>query len=137
MSNRAENIWWAAYNEAQRFRLIEPIAIRHAWATLLLWYWWGYTEPDRPDIISGFRSPAKQAELLRRWQAGDRAGIIARPARRSWHMVGQALDVESNVRGFEDYAAIMRAYGLRDGRTFGDRGHFDYPVGPSPAPITV
>jgi len=40
---------------------------------------------NMPTVNSGFRSPKKQAELRRRWDAGDRTGIVARPAKRSKH----------------------------------------------------
>ena len=128
-------IWWSAYREARRAALIEPVRLRHAWATALLWYWYDLDEPGRPDIISGFRSPRKQLMLRLRWDRGDREGLVERPACRSWHMVGRALDVESGVRGFQQYARIMRGFGMRDGRTFDDPGHFDLPGRPLPPNI--
>ena len=128
-------IWWSAYREARRFRLIEAVALRHAWATALLWWWYSFDEPARPDIISGFRSPKKQLRLRLRWVRGDREGLVERPACRSWHMVGRALDVESDVRGFEEYGALLVRMGMRDGRTFEDPGHFDLPGPPQPPNI--
>lgn len=129
-------IWWAAYREAQKFRLIEAVALRHAWATALLWWYYGYDEPARPDIVSGFRSPAKQRRLLSRWQAGDTRGLVAKPACRSWHTLGRAMDVESDVAGFGPYAFFLSEwFGMRDGRTFDDPGHFDLP-GPS-QPVNI
>jgi len=121
-----------AYNAALReaevngLRRDELPALAHAWAT----YWlarWGFDYPARPDIISGFRSPSRQRMLRIRWDRGDRAGLIARPACRSQHTIRNAIDVQTNVRGFPYYAALLVRYtGATDGRTFGDEGHFDW-----------
>lgn len=135
--DKFNQVWYGAYDEARRFNVSEAVALRHAWATALIWYYYGYTESARPDILSGWRSRQKQRDLLLRWKQGDRAGITAKPASRSWHMRGQAIDVETNVAGFRAYEWFMKQFGMRSGRTFGDLGHFDYPLGPKPRPISV
>ena len=121
------DVWWGAYREAFRMGLIDPLAVRHAWATAYLWYWWGLDEPDRPDIISGYRDPFRQRELLQRWKRGDRAGLAGKPARRSWHTLGRAMDVETDVAGFRAYAYRMERMGVRWGAKFGDTPQFDLP----------
>lgn len=40
-----------------------------------------------PRVTSGFRDPAKQKAMQARWDAGDRAGLRARPASQSAHTV--------------------------------------------------
>lgn len=130
-------IWNGAYAEARSFDVIEAVALRHAWATALMWYWYGATEAQRPDIISGFRSPARQAELLQRWKAGVTDGIAARPACRSWHMTGRALDVEDLGPWLDVYGWLMREMGMRWGIEFGDTNHFDYPGDSQPPNICV
>jgi len=128
------DIWNVAFKEALRFDVVRAVALRHAWATALMWYWYGAGEPQRPDVISGYRSPARQAQLLQRWQSGHREGIRAKPACQSWHMVGRAIDVENNrPEWLEVYGALMVWLGMRWGRTFGDPNHFDYP-GPNEPP---
>ena len=133
----ADAAYFPALREAQRngLRSNERPAKAHAWATAIL-AGYGYNEPARPDIISGYRSPARQRKLLARWNAGDRAGLVARPAERSWHTVRRAIDVESDVFGFEPYAWLLTSYtGARDGRNFDDRGHFDWPTSSLPPSI--
>jgi hypothetical protein len=38
-----------------------------------------------PRVTSGFRDPSKQKEMQARWDAGNRAGLRARPATNSAH----------------------------------------------------
>lgn len=107
----------------------------HAWATAVLRYY-GYGYPERPDIISGYRSPQEQVQLLRDWRAGNREGLTAKPACKSWHMVGRALDVQTDVQGFRPYGYLLAEHtGARDGRSFGDPGHFDWPQAQEPPNI--
>jgi hypothetical protein len=115
-----------AINEARRNGVSGPIARAHAIATGYLKAY-GYSEPERPDITSGRRSPQRQRELIELWDAGQREGFIGKPARCSKHTVGAAIDVQTDVRGFEPYRQIMRALGARDGAAFDDLGHFDNP----------
>lgn len=44
-------------------------------------------------VTSGYRDPARQAALRARWDAGDRTGLVARPALRSAHSEGLAVDL--------------------------------------------
>ena len=122
----------------------------HSWATAVLAYY-GYEEPGRPDIISGYRSPEKQGRMQRRWDRGDRAGLAARPATRSWHMhedvdgnpASLAWDVETDVEGYTMYRQLMRHAGisaqldLKVGDEFSnpDPGHFAVPMGERPPSI--
>jgi hypothetical protein len=135
--DEASVVYRAALDEAERFDLNRDgrPARAHAWATAVLRYY-GYGYPGRPDIISGYRSPSKQRALLQRWNAGDRVGLTAKPACQSWHMLGRAIDVQTDVRGFRHYAYLLHEYtGARDGRAFGDPGHFDWPIDKTPPNI--
>lgn len=99
-------------------------------------YLWAYTGRGAPQIISGYRSPAEQRALFWRWQAGDNS-LTTKPARQSWHMAGRAIDVRKNDANFETFAQWWKQwYGdaVRDGRTFGDAGHFDVPGDHLPDP---
>lgn len=124
----------SGYREADGFGVIYPLAIRHAYAMGVLAYF-GYNEPARPDIVSGLRPPRRQRELLDRWQLGDRAGLVTRPACQSWHMNGKALDVETEVAGFDAYRYLMTQWGARWGGNFDDPVHFDWPYGERPPNI--
>lgn len=130
----AEEAWAAAWFEGEDAGLVRRATWIHAVAT----YWLariGFDFPARPDIISGFRSPERQAELLERWLAGDRQGIAARPACRSWHTVGRAWDVQTQVQGFQWYRYFCEYLGARWGGRFSspDVPHFDLP-GPEDPP---
>lgn len=115
---------------------MDALALRHAYAMGVL-FWFGYREPARPDIVSGFRSPERQRQLLLRWQSGDRAGLVAKPACQSWHMVGKAIDVETDVVGFDFYTYLMERWDVRWGGRFQnpDPVHFDWPYGERPPNI--
>lgn len=73
-------------------------------------------------LTSGYRSPAEQNALLVRWQAGD-PSVIARPAENSLHLLGLAIDVESNQ--LAALGKVAESMGLRWGGRFGDPVHFD------------
>lgn len=87
-------------------------------------------------IVSGLRSQAHQAELRRRWDAGDRRGLIARPALHSKHTLGRAVDlVFGTDEGFyavEDtelvwwvtLAGLAAPYGIKWGGQL-DPNHFE------------
>ncbi len=66
--------------------------------------------------------------MLAAWNAGQRQGMKYKPAKDSWHTKGLAIDVQTSVKGYSAYEAIMRALGVRVGADFGDRGHFDWPI---------
>lgn len=80
-------------------------------------------------IHSGFRDIDRQRELYQEWEAGQ---IANKPAQRSWHTEGRALDVS-----FGQYQAIFGQIagmlGIRWGGNFNraDPNHFDVP-GPNP-----
>lgn len=48
-------------------------------------YYWSQMYGISFDITSGWRDPKRQAALRARWDRGDRAGLIARPATTSKH----------------------------------------------------
>lgn len=50
-------------------------------------------------VVSGFRSQSHQADLRARWDRGDRAGLVARPALDSRHSQGRAVDLQFAYRG--------------------------------------
>jgi len=87
-----------------------------------------------PRITSGFRDPEKQAHMRARWDAGDRAGLRARPADpdKSKHcrttIAGgpnaMAVDIVSSNEVLS--ANIAQALGLTAGQFFKtpDPGHY-------------
>lgn len=87
----------------------------------------------KPRVTSGFRDPKKQKELIARWNAGDRAGFIGKPANpdTSRHcrttLTGKpdsrAIDMPCNDNNRA--AMVARALGLRAGVDFNDPGHYD------------
>lgn len=88
-----------------------------------------------PPIISGFRSLEDQAELNRRYQRGETTN---KPARRSWHTEGLAIDVFTRWPKFNVFKDLWILLGGRWGGRFGlpDIPHFDFPVNairPKPA----
>lgn len=98
---------------------------------------WGLTKAiyrivtggDPPRIISGYRSPQKTRELLRLWERGD-PRVAFKPARRSWHLAGRAIDLKT-ADPLVDH--IWTLLGGRAGTTFGDYNHLDLP-GPERPP---
>jgi hypothetical protein len=96
-----------------------------AYATLT---WWGEHYGVRsPDITSGRRSAAYQAELRARWDRGDRRGLVARPALTSAHTEGRAFDLAASSRDLQILGSLAPYAGLRWGGTFSepDPVHFD------------
>lgn len=84
------------------------------------------------EILSVFRDPKKQAELLRRWNAGDRVGIKCKPAEKSLHseMVGgkpasRAVDLHAKDPVLYSIGVEAKKYGIRWGGNWGDEVHFD------------
>jgi hypothetical protein len=82
-----------------------------------------------PVVTSGFRSPEKQQELLRRWESGD-PSIKYKPATNSKHMhtgwLGSpaSLAIDISTSNAEMAARIAKAIGVRAGYDFGDPVHF-------------
>lgn len=111
---------------------------RMAWVYAVLdAYLWERTGSGAPAIISGYRTPEEQAELYRRYLAGD-PGIQYRPARQSLHTIGQAIDVYRAHSNFDTFASWFNSWlgdewGV-DGSTFGDPGHFAIKTG-DPVPL--
>lgn len=93
--------------------------------------WIQQTGGTAVTITSGYRSPRKQNELIRRWEAGDRDGLVTKPATRSWHMRGLAIDVRYRSKDFERFKTAMILWGCRWGGHFRkfDPVHFDFPIG--------
>lgn len=120
------NVYVSAVSEAARAGVQGYVVKAHAWATYVLAYW-GFDEPARPDITSGYRSPERQAQLLRQWERGDRWGLRAKPACRSYHTTGWAIDVQTGVEGWPWYHWLLVNYtSAQSGIGFGDEGHLDW-----------
>lgn len=107
--------------------LQEPLASMVAGAQTYIQQHGG--EPVR--ITSGYRDPRRQRLLQARWDAGNRAGLVARPASRSWHMQGLAVDVSTRSPNFPVFRWLMIHWGARWGGNFSsyDPVHFDTPNG--------
>ncbi len=73
-------------------------------------------------LVSGYRSPAEQAALRVRWARGD-PSIVFPPAEHSYHELGLAIDIESNM--LSALGAYAESIGMRWGGRFGDPVHFD------------
>lgn len=96
-----------------------------AYATLT---WWGEHYGIRsPEITSGRRPAAYQAELRARWDRGDRAGLVVRPALTSKHTEGRAFDLAADRATLQTLGGLAPYAGLRWGGTFTDPDpvHFD------------
>lgn len=86
----------------------------------------------RPRITSGWRDPARQRDLQRNYDAGARAGYLARPATISKHTAttfsGQpaALAVDMPSDDNKAAALIARRLGIGAGIDFrqSDPGHY-------------
>jgi len=97
-------------------------------AVLILW---GYVSGMSMSVTSGWRDPEKQRAMQARWDAGDRAGLAARPASSSKHTVtdlfgnpdSMAVDLsagsDQNLRILGNWAT--KYLGLQWG------GHFSLP----------
>jgi hypothetical protein len=60
-------------------------------------------------ITSGYRSPAEQDALRMRWEAGD-PSVIYPPAEHSYHELGLAVDIESDM--LSELGAYAESSGL-------------------------
>lgn len=90
-------------------------------------------------VVSGYRSTEYQAQLRQRWDSGDRAGLLVRPAANSRHSSGLAVDLAFSWEGypvpvretprqyFQYLAEILAPVGVVWGGTFGtpDMNHFE------------
>lgn len=87
-------------------------------------------------VTSGYRSASYQADLRARWDAGDRRGLVTRPALYSRHTEGRAVDLVYAVGGvaipasgtpieaFMWLADVLRPVGVKWGGQQ-DRVHFE------------
>jgi len=92
------------------------------------------------DLVSGYRSPQRQRDLLARWERGDRQGLTSKPASRSWHTVGLAIDIQTASPSFEVAREILtRFFKCRWGGDFTvpSPGHFDLPSGTKPPDVRL
>jgi len=103
--------YWDNYdNLTQKWGLIGSFAERIVYMFYFLTYY-----GIRYTVTSGYRSPAKQKELLDRWKRGD-PSIVAKPATNSRHLTGEAIDItcgDYNALGF-----FAKHLGLRWGGDF-------------------
>ena len=82
----------AAQRVAIESKLWFPLALRYVIARFLS----ACATDTRPifgRIVSAYRSPKRQLELIDAWNNGNRKGLVARPATTSLHMQGLAVDV--------------------------------------------
>ena len=116
---------WLAENWGLYWQLAGIVAISQAVA---------YVQTGRiVRVVSGYRDPARQRRLQNLWDSGNRTGLVARPADRSWHMQGLAIDVSRRDReAFTAFRNSMEQFqGIRWGGNFRtpDPVHFDMPIG--------
>lgn len=97
-----------------------------------LLYVTAYVQGFDPRITSLWRDPEKQKALVERWERGDRAGFIGKPAKESKHTItsflgvpmAEAMDMPSNnIPGVD---ALAKALGIGYGSGFSspDPGHY-------------
>lgn len=81
------------------------------------------------QVTSAYRSPQYQAQLRARWDAGDRTGLVVRPALSSSHTEGRAIDINTRTPAF----LFQRDFLVNSGFEWGgnwrtpDRVHFQLP----------
>jgi hypothetical protein len=79
-------------------------------------------------IVSAYRSREYQKELQKRWDAGNRAGLVVRPADKSTHTERVGFDLDGDAQKLQFYGWLASYLpGVRWGGTFTtpDRVHFD------------
>ena len=82
--------------------------------------WWGeHYGIKTPAIVSGRRSASHQAAMRARWDRGDRAGLVARPAKDSRHVDGEAFDLQ-NTGALRKLGELASAAGLSWGGFFAE-----------------
>lgn len=89
--------------------------------------WWGeHYELPAARIVSGKRDRGWTVAAQKRWDRGDRAGLVTRPATNSAHLSGEAFDLE-RVGHLWIYGEWAPYAGLRWGGRFRspDPVHFD------------
>lgn len=96
--------------------------------------WWGlHYGLAAPPIHSGYRSARQQRKLRERWDRGDRAGLVVRPADDSPHTDRRAFDLQRvpHLHVYGEWAPYInpraRWGGNFRGVHAGDDVHFDVP----------
>jgi len=75
-------------------------------------------------ITSGFRDPRKQAEMQKAWDAGNRTGLVVRPATNSKHSKTaflnspNAMAIDIRFQDQEYAGKISRFFGIKWGGNF-------------------
>ena len=102
------------------------LSIEAAYVFALLAWNWSLLGGKVPRITSGRRSRAHQLSLRRRWEMGDRRGLVVQPALQSAHTSGDAFDVERGEH-IAVWGRWIQSIGGRWGGTFStpDPVHFD------------
>lgn len=75
-------------------------------------------------VTSGYRSPAEQARLYRRWQQGLMPGPVAPPGY-SYHEYGRAIDIIADEEVLRAAGIGWENAGGRWGGTFKGKGKYD------------
>lgn len=119
---------WIA--QVHQYALAYGLNSKAAYEYTVLQYWSAVQGTPVLPIVSGYRSPRRQIELAALWDAGQRQGLMARPATSSAHTTGSGWDV-STAGGYlplqyQGYFASFRP-GVRWGGNFRspDPNHFD------------
>lgn len=119
---------WVA--QVHQYALSHGLSPKAAVEYTTLQYWSAHYGMPAQAIASGLRSPSRQLELRRLWDAGQRQGLMARPATSSAHTKGNAWDLMTSggtiPLQYQGYFASFRP-GLRWGGNFRspDYNHFD------------
>lgn len=123
---------WAPWMEQATAYLVDTFKLDKTFAgkvAIALAY--ATAEGLAPRITSGWRDPAKQEAMQKRWDAGDRAGLRVRPATDSKHshksfFSPAALAVDIPTNNDRRMAQIATAVGLGAGASFHtpDPGHY-------------
>lgn len=121
MSQPSAARYWALYAHGKRHGLTHAAAAGYA----ALGWWLEHYDIQAPKIISGRRSRAKQEAMRRRWDRGDRRGLVSRPAENSAHLDGEAFDVSADSWTLSVMGSWAPYAGLRWGGSFNDPVHFD------------
>jgi hypothetical protein len=111
---RVQSDWILHPEVAARYAVIDAV-MRH------------FYQSEAPDILSGFRSLDAQRRLH----------LAGRPAaRRSWHTVARAIDVDKNSPNLQLFGELWELTGGRWGKRFTkpDINHFDFPGAVQPEP---
>lgn len=117
---------WVSYYELA-WEIRQPMALRAGLACAVM----ASYGIKPPTVTSGYRPPEYQKELQARWDAGNREGLSSRPATRSWHMEGLAIDFQTGGRYWGWFIHTMKQLGCRYGGDFRNPSpnHFDFPIG--------